>query len=173
MQGFPGFPDGKQRLTPVPNLFFSDLLPAIDNLAELKVTLYAFWALGQREGEVRYLQLGDFTSDPILLKAMGGSGIQSGIDTLLDGIERAVARGTFLRHRAATRVAARKLPRARWAAAPCSSACRACRAAPRRPRVRMATRKTGLISHASWGVRTTSNGAVNGCPQGTADRRSG
>ena len=97
MQGFPGFPDGKQRLTPVPNLFFSDLLPAIDNLAELKVTLYAFWALGQREGEVRYLQLGDFTNDPILLKAMGGSGIQSGIDTLLDGIERAVARGTFLK----------------------------------------------------------------------------
>lgn len=97
MQGFPGFPDGKQRLTPVPNLFFSDLLPAIDNLAELKVTLYAFWALGQREGEVRYLQLGDFTNDPLLLKAMGGSGIQSGIDALLDGIERAVARGTFLK----------------------------------------------------------------------------
>ena len=36
------------------------------------MTLYAFWALGQREGEVRYLQLGDFTNDPILLKAMGG-----------------------------------------------------------------------------------------------------
>ena len=69
MQGFPGFPDGKQRLTPVPNLFFSDLLPAIDNLVELKVTLYAFWALGQREGEVRYLRLPDFMNDPVLLKA--------------------------------------------------------------------------------------------------------
>ena len=41
MKGFPGFPDGKQRLTAVPSLFFSDLLPIIDNLAELKVTLYA------------------------------------------------------------------------------------------------------------------------------------
>ena len=96
MQGFPGFPDGKQRLTPVPNLFFSDLLPAIDNLAEMKVTLYAFWALAQREGEVRYLRLPDFMNDPILLKAMGGPSIQSGVDALLDGIERAVARGTFL-----------------------------------------------------------------------------
>ena len=96
MQGFPGFPDGKQRLTPVPNLFFSDLLPAIDNLVELKVTLYAFWALGQREGEVRYLRLPDFMNDPVLLKAMGGPNIQSGVDALLDGIERAVARGTFL-----------------------------------------------------------------------------
>ena len=96
MQGFPGFPDGKQRLTPVPNLFFSDLLPAIDNLVELKVTLYAFWALGQREGEVRYLRLPDFMNDPVLLTAMGGPNIPSGVDALLDGIERAVARGTFL-----------------------------------------------------------------------------
>jgi DnaD/phage-associated family protein len=96
MQGFPGFPDGKQRLTPIPNLFFSDLLPIIDNIAELKVTLYAFWALGQREGEVRYLRLPDFMNDPVLLKSMGGSNIQAGVDALLDGIERAVARGTFL-----------------------------------------------------------------------------
>jgi DnaD/phage-associated family protein len=97
MQGFAGFPDGKQRLTPIPNLFFSDLLPLIDNLAELKVTLYAFWALGQREGEVRYLRLSDFMNDPILLRAMGGSNIQAGVETLLDGIERAVARGAFLK----------------------------------------------------------------------------
>lgn len=96
MQGFAGFPDGKQRLTPIPNLFFSDLLPTIDSLPELKVTLYAFWALGQREGEVRYLRLPDFMNDPILLKAMGGPNIQAGIDALMDGIERAVARGTFL-----------------------------------------------------------------------------
>lgn len=96
MQGFAGFPDGKQRLTPVPNLFFSELLPAIDNLAELKVTLYAFWALGQREGDVRYLRLPDFMNDTILLRAMGGPSIQAGVDMLLDGIERAVARGTFL-----------------------------------------------------------------------------
>jgi hypothetical protein len=50
MQGFAGFPDGMRRAHAGPNLFFSDLLPLIDNMAELKVTLYAFWALGQREG---------------------------------------------------------------------------------------------------------------------------
>ena len=97
MQGFAGFPDGMRRATPIPNLFFSDLLPLIDNMAELKVTLYAFWALGQREGTVRYLRLTDFMNDPVLLKAMGGPNIQSGVDELLDGIERALARGTFLK----------------------------------------------------------------------------
>ncbi|MCA9940140.1 MAG: DnaD domain protein [Anaerolineales bacterium] len=95
MKGFPGFPDGKLRLTVVPNLFFSDLLPIIDNLAELKVTLYAFWALSQKEGKVRYLRLTDFLSDSVLLSGLGANPTTAA-QTLMDGIERAIARGTFL-----------------------------------------------------------------------------
>ena len=48
MQGFPGFPAGKLATTPVPNLFFSELLPLIDNLAELKVVLHLFWLIGKK-----------------------------------------------------------------------------------------------------------------------------
>jgi len=95
MKGFPGFPAGKLRLTQVPNLFFSDLLPIIDNLAELKVTLYAFWALTQREGKVRYLRLVDFLNDAEFVKGLGPT-MTLATEALLDGIERAVARGTFL-----------------------------------------------------------------------------
>ena len=95
MKGFPGFPDGKQRVTAVPNLFFSELLPIIDNLAELKVTLYAFWALTQKEGQVRYLRLADFLNDAAFLRALGPN-TQMAAEALLDGVERAVARGVFL-----------------------------------------------------------------------------
>ena len=95
MKGFPGFPDGKLRLTQVPNLFFSDLLPHIDNLPELKVTLYAFWALTQKEGKVRYLRLADFLNDPEFIKGLGPT-TNIATEALLDGMERAVARGTFL-----------------------------------------------------------------------------
>lgn len=95
MKGFPGFPDGKLRLTQVPNLFFSDLLPIIDNLAELKVTLYAFWALAQKEGQVRFLRLTDFLNDVEFVKGLAPT-MKQATDTLLDGVERAVARGTFL-----------------------------------------------------------------------------
>ncbi|MEJ2746533.1 MAG: DnaD domain protein [Anaerolineae bacterium] len=95
MKGFSGFPAGKQRLTQVPNLFFSDLLPNIDNLAELKVTLYAFWALTQREGKVRYLRLADFLNDSEFVKGLAPT-LDLATEALLDGIERAVARGTFL-----------------------------------------------------------------------------
>jgi DNA replication protein len=95
MKGFSGFPAGKQRLTPIPNLFFSELLPAIDDLTEMKVTLYAFWALTQQEGSVRYLRLTDFLSDRTLVDSLDAN-VQAATEALLDGIERAVARGTFL-----------------------------------------------------------------------------
>jgi DNA replication protein len=95
MQGFAGFPPGKQRLTSVPNLFFSELLPAIDNISELKVTLYAFWALTQQDGPVRYLRLTDFLNDVTFVNGLGEN-TQAATEALLDGIERAVARGTFL-----------------------------------------------------------------------------
>ena len=95
MKGFSGFPEGKLRQTAVPNLFFSELLPIIDNLSEMKVTLYAFWALAQKEGPVRYLRLIDFMHDAAFMKGMGATPTLAA-EALMDGIERAVARGTFL-----------------------------------------------------------------------------
>lgn len=95
MKGFPGFPDGKLRLTSVPNLFFSELLPIIDDIGELKVTLYAFWALSQKEGAVRFLRLADFLTDAAFLKGMAPTATLAAV-AVRDGVERAVARGTFL-----------------------------------------------------------------------------
>ncbi|MCP5097572.1 MAG: DnaD domain protein [Chloroflexi bacterium] len=95
MKGFPGFPAGKLRLTQIPNLFFSDLLPIINNISELKVTLYAFWALSQKDGKVRYMRLTDFLNDPAFVNGLGPT-TEIATEALLDGIERAVARGTFL-----------------------------------------------------------------------------
>lgn len=95
MKGFPGFPDGKLRLTPVPNLFFSELLPIIDDLAELKVILYAYWSLAQKEGRVRFLRLADFLNDSEFMKGLGPTPALAS-QALMDGIERAIARGAFL-----------------------------------------------------------------------------
>jgi DnaD/phage-associated family protein len=94
--GFPGFPEGKQRVTPVPNLFFSELLPTIDSLAEMKVTLYAFWALARKEGRFRYLTLHEMAADRDLMQGLIEGGAQ-GPAVLEDALDRAVARGTLLR----------------------------------------------------------------------------
>jgi hypothetical protein len=39
------------------------LLPLIDDLVELKVTLFCMWALQQREGYYRFLVKSDFLGD--------------------------------------------------------------------------------------------------------------
>lgn len=57
---FEGFPPGKMRLIRLPAPFFTDLLPRIDDANELKLVLFCFWALEQRDGRFRYLRRADF-----------------------------------------------------------------------------------------------------------------
>ncbi len=95
-KGFPGFAEGKLRLTPIPNPFFSELLPAIDHLGEMKVTLYAFWALAQKEGSFRYLSRQEMVSDEVLMEGLTSQGITA-TEALDDALERSVARGTLLK----------------------------------------------------------------------------
>lgn len=95
LPGFPGFPEGKLKVTPIPNLFFSDLLPSIDNLPELKLTLYALWALAHKEGPFRYLTRSEIAGDRLFMAGLSAAGRQPG-EVLDEALERAVARGTLL-----------------------------------------------------------------------------
>lgn len=89
MSAFSGFPAGKVRFTRIPAPFFTELLPQIDDLAELKVTLYAFWKLDRMEGEQRYLQPEDFSEDEIFMGGLPAGGLDA-------ALERASKRGTLL-----------------------------------------------------------------------------
>ncbi len=92
MQGFSGFPAGKIRTTPVPNLFFSDLLPHIDDLDELKLTLYCFWRLALKEGQLPYVRRSELQQDKVLLASFQHPSEAA----LRQALERACARGTLL-----------------------------------------------------------------------------
>ncbi len=94
-QSFSGFQE-KDSTTPIPNDFFSELLPAVDHLGELKITLYAFWALTKKEGTFRYLMRAEMAGDKRLLNAFRTPGVPSE-EALDDALERAVARGSLLR----------------------------------------------------------------------------
>ncbi len=96
MKGFPGFPDGKQRSVPLPEPFFAELLPLVDHLGELKVTLYAFWRLGLKDGPYRFVQREDFADDELFMQGLSASPRLAG-EALDDALERAEARGTLLR----------------------------------------------------------------------------
>ncbi len=93
---FPGFPSGKVRLTPIPGPFFTDLLPEIDQLGEMKVTLYAIWKLDRMEGAFRYLRRDDFAGDKRFMSGMGASPEEAGL-ALDESLDHAVGRGVLLR----------------------------------------------------------------------------
>ena len=95
MKGFAGFPDGKVRSVALPEPFFAELLPLVDHLAEMKVTLYAFWRLGLKDGQYRFVQREDFADDELFMQGLSPSPRQAG-EALDDALERAEARGTLL-----------------------------------------------------------------------------
>jgi len=67
MKKFEGFPENsKLSATAFPATFFTELLPMIDDLAELKVILYSLWALNQKEGTFRYLLREEYDNDILL-----------------------------------------------------------------------------------------------------------
>lgn len=92
---FDGFPAGKQPQFVIPSAFISDLLPRIDDLAELKITLYFIWAIQQREGRYRYLRRRDFINDEAFMAGLAG--LDFAPDATLDAaLGRACQRGTLL-----------------------------------------------------------------------------
>ena len=95
-KGFAGFPAGQIRSTSIPSSFFSDLLPAIDHLGELKVTLYALWSLAHSEAEFPYLTRQQMIEDQLLMEGFDRSPI-SAAEILDDSLERSVARGSLLK----------------------------------------------------------------------------
>jgi len=80
----------------IPSSFFSDLLPAIDHLGEMKVTLYALWSLSRSEAEVPYLTREQMIGDRLLMEGFDRSP-SSAEDILDESLERSVARGSLLR----------------------------------------------------------------------------
>ena len=89
---FKGFP-ARVHFTRIPAPFFSELLPQIDHLGEMKVTLYALWFLDKMEGSVRYLRQSDFSRDAQLMQGLAPD--SAGV--LAESLQRAVARGSLLK----------------------------------------------------------------------------
>jgi DNA replication protein len=70
---FAGFPAGAQA-TAVPNVLFSQLLPQIEDVDELRLTLYLIYALGRRRGYPRFVTAHELAAEAPLVAALGGGG---------------------------------------------------------------------------------------------------
>ncbi len=104
MKVFSGFPSGKLQVTPLPDQFFTELCPAIDDLAELKVTLHFVWLLTQRSKEARpagrrnrssWITSRELRADQTLMRSLGVLGGKAE-EVLPKALAAGVERGTLL-----------------------------------------------------------------------------
>jgi DnaD/phage-associated family protein len=95
MADFRGFSEGKSRLIPIPEQFFAEVLPQIDDLDELKVLLFAFRRLEREQGAFRYLKRDNILEASII---QGLAGSHEEWELKLDAsLERLVRRGVLLK----------------------------------------------------------------------------
>ncbi len=94
MKPFEGFP-ARMEFTSVPNLFFSGLLPHIDDMAELKTTLAVMAAIYRKKGSPRYVSLSELRGDAALMQGLKTIGKEPEA-ALVESLKLAVGRGTLL-----------------------------------------------------------------------------
>jgi len=82
---FHGFQTDNPTLIRLPEAFFTQLLPVINDLYQLRLLLYIFWRLEQQESKVRYLKFEELTSDPTLMQMTGGEkALQQALEGLIN-----------------------------------------------------------------------------------------
>jgi DnaD/phage-associated family protein len=90
---FSGFPEGRLSLVRLPEVVFTDLVPHIDDLLELQVTLLVLWRMARRRAQIApWITLAELRADAAVQHALG----DVGDDALACALARAVARGTLL-----------------------------------------------------------------------------
>ncbi len=97
LTGFMGFPEGKLPTVAVPRFFFSHLLPQVDDLAELKLTLYCMCLLNAVQAEREWLWADELRCDAALLAMMTEiSALYEAVEILEEALQRAVQRQSLL-----------------------------------------------------------------------------
>jgi len=94
---FKGFPSSA-RATAVPNVLFTELLPLIDDVDELRVTMYAIYALGRHKGYPRFITENELAADASLMASLDGDeSPEASRLRLTRGLDASVERGALLR----------------------------------------------------------------------------
>lgn len=91
---FGGYQAGA-RATLIPSAFFVEVLPEIEDEAELRVTLYLFYALARHKGYPRYVSRNELEALVPLAEALAPLPGEIA-DNLRRGLDLATARGAFL-----------------------------------------------------------------------------
>ncbi len=94
MKQFQGFP-ARMDFTPLPNLFFSSLLPEITDIFELKATLHIMAIIYRKRGYPRFVTYRELLGDSGLMSSLKGGEVAPD-ETLCKALEMAAGRGTLI-----------------------------------------------------------------------------
>ncbi len=94
MKNFSGFPQ-RSQFTPIPNAFFSQLLPQIDSLSELKVSLYIIASLYKKRGYPRFVSYAELARDSAFLGSLKET-TEPAEESLRNALSKVVERGVIL-----------------------------------------------------------------------------
>ena len=94
MKEFSGFTP-RMQFTPIPNVFFSSLLPQISDIAELKTTLHIFELLYHKRGYPRFTTYRELAGNASLMSSLR-KGKEPPAEALRKALELATKRGTIL-----------------------------------------------------------------------------
>jgi DNA replication protein len=92
---FSGFPE-KPEVTPIPTVFFSLLMPQIEDIAELKTILHIFRLLSRRRGYPRFVTLAELFNDNSLREGIAGKNVESFNVVLKSALDLAVHHNILL-----------------------------------------------------------------------------
>ncbi len=92
---FTGFPDEITNIIRIPDSFFRTLLPEIDDLNELKLTLFILWHFERMEGPFHYIRFSELLKERQLVQSMG-SGPRIAKKKLTEALQNAIQRGSLL-----------------------------------------------------------------------------
>jgi DNA replication protein len=92
---FPGFPEEITNPIRIPEQYFRHILFQVDNLPELKLTLYVFWRLERMEGPFHYVRITDLLKDSNFVGSMGKEPAKAA-SSIKAALNRAVKHGALL-----------------------------------------------------------------------------
>jgi len=87
MEEFRGFQESKKRFTGIPDQFFREIMPAIDDINELKLVMYVLWSAYKQGDFGTGFSLSDFEEDRLF---MGGLDPSDNTAVLEKALEKAV-----------------------------------------------------------------------------------
>ncbi len=92
---FPGFEESKKKFSALPDQFFRELLPAIDDLNELKITIYLLWCAYRLGDFGTAFILQDILQDGVFVEGLQGDG-KDKKNLISQCLQQAAGRGSLI-----------------------------------------------------------------------------